>query len=581
MRKAWFLVVLASMALWAAGAPAREIVVRGEMDGRMDFAFSRTIEFPGGASVVECSFVAPAGFVSPTYTQEIEAFSLEFSPEPDSKTIRRDERGNEIVTAKWTSPPRAVEMTYAARTRAAARLEPIETDAPFPLRRAPKDVVVFLQATDMVQARDPDIQQTARALTQDADTEFEAVSRVVNWVTDHIRYVSAPERYDAVYSLKTGRGNCQNYSHLTAALLRAVEIPARIVNGFTVKNPYDVRADVMTYTFRSGQGRHSWIEVWFPDLGWVPFDPQKTSLFVSTRFLRIEVGLDNQETQNDGRVRWIAADGAGKPRLNSVTTADLPQDAVALSGRVRDSGLRNILLYPEVEAAAHPEPVKPEPEPGLKPEPKPEPPAKVELPPAARPKPDLPAPKSGQAAVLGNLEFPANVDFADYGEPVKLGEDEFVLNRNFMVETAEYVTTKATQFAQVFQVKRPLAMTRASLALHRFGGGGSLWVEVYEDADGQPGELVASSDLLDVRLLSLRPGYRWADFNFRSDPVKLAPGAYWIALGFSGDPVVNWYFTPGKSVGPAWGTRYKGVFERRWSGALDFEFNYRVQGVYR
>jgi hypothetical protein len=32
-------------------------------------------------------------------------------------------------------------------------------------------------------------------------------------------------------------------------------------------------------------------------------------------------------------------------------------------------------------------------------------------------------------------------------------------------------------------------------------------------------------------------------------------------------------------VGPIDGTRYKGVFEQDWSGALSYEFNYRVTGL--
>jgi hypothetical protein len=59
----------------------------------------------------------------------------------------------------------------------------------------------------------------------------------------------------------------------------------------------------------------------------------------------------------------------------------------------------------------------------------------------------------------------------------------------------------------------------------------------------------------------------------------MAPGSYWIALGFTGSPIVNWFYTYGKPVGPADGTRYKDIFDKEWSGALNYEFNYRVAGV--
>jgi len=42
---------------------------------------------------------------------------------------------------------------------------------------------------------------------------------------------------------------------------------------------------------------------------------------------------------------------------------------------------------------------------------------------------------------------------------------------------------------------------------------------------------------------------------------------------------MNWFYTYGKPVGPSEGTRYKSVYEQDWSGALSYEFNYRVIGL--
>jgi hypothetical protein len=68
------------------------------------------------------------------------------------------------------------------------------------------------------------------------------------------------------------------------------------------------------------------------------------------------------------------------------------------------------------------------------------------------------------------------------------------------------------------------------------------------------------------------------DFDFSKINATLSPGKYWIGLGFTGSPIVNWFYTYGKPVGPVDGTRYKGVYDTLWSGALAYEFNYRVAG---
>ena len=181
--------------------------------------------------------------------------------------------------------------------------------------------------------------------------------------------------------------------------------------------------------------------------------------------------------------------------------------------------------------------------------------------------------------VYGNLDFPENIDFAFPRATTTSGADNYEMSHNFLVETAEYVTTKATQYAQVVVLNKPVKLQEVALALHKFGGEGWLWVDFFKDEQGKPGAPLYTSEMIDLDKLSLKPGYCWVNFNFKKDSPVLMPGSYWIALGFSGSPIINWFYTYGKPVGPVYGTRYKGVFEDDWSGALSYEFNYRISGL--
>jgi hypothetical protein len=51
--------------------------------------------------------------------------------------------------------------------------------------------------------------------------------------------------------------------------------------------------------------------------------------------------------------------------------------------------------------------------------------------------------------VYGNLDFPENIDFAFPHSATSSGADNYQMSRIFLVETAEYYTTKATQYTQV------------------------------------------------------------------------------------------------------------------------------------
>ena len=311
---------------------AENYTLKGNMDSSIRYELQEQITNGDGVNKLILSFVVPQSFQSPTYSQEIKNFRLTFRPEPQEKSSNMDKRGNKIMTATWNSPPRSVAVSLSCDAFSRTNLPAIETSAPFPLAQVDPQYQDYLMPTEQVQSDDPRIRALARELTKGVNTQFDAVQRIVAWVVDHVHYVTPPVRYDALYSLDSGKGNCQNYSHLSAALLRNVGIPTRIVNGVTLNEPFDIKWAKGVLTFKMGQGRHSWIEVWFPDLGWVPFDAQNSVLFVSNRFIRVEVGVDNNETKNDGLLRWFQSGGTSQPTLQEAINAGFNSDQVKVSG---------------------------------------------------------------------------------------------------------------------------------------------------------------------------------------------------------------------------------------------------------
>ena len=68
-------------------------------------------------------------------------------------------------------------------------------------------------------------------------------------------------------------GYCQQFSGAMALMLRMVGIPARVVAGFS---PGSYNRDTGEYRVRDLDA-HSWVEVYFTGIGWVPFDPTPTA----------------------------------------------------------------------------------------------------------------------------------------------------------------------------------------------------------------------------------------------------------------------------------------------------------------
>jgi hypothetical protein len=321
------------------------------------------------------------------------------------------------------------------------------------------------------------------------------------------------------------------------------------------------------------------------------YDSQAYHQFVSTRFIRIEVGPDNKAVHTDGLILWRAR-GTARPTILDVhVETDFTQDTDVVKARRFESAPKNLVYAAALITTA---PATPSPAPTPPPVPKPAPkpvPARPALPPVAAPalppavpKPVPPPPLRLEEftfpVAFGNLDFPREIRLF---EPVKTsGTGEYALEQTYMVETAEYVTGDIL-YAQAFEVDQPMLLTDLSLALHRFGGeSGELWVELYDDNDG-PGVLVAKSRPVPAAAIRTPANrYDWVPFLFDESTLIIRENRrYWFVLKFTGDPVVNWFYTYGKVVSPEDGTRATPAKLARWNQILNNEFNFRLRGLIR
>ena len=584
----------------------QEVVLTGNQHSVIQYQLQQTIKPFKGIDALMVSFVVPRDYTSPTYVQKVSKVKFDFKPAPGDQEQETDKYGNVVKKFYWDKPAGDISAIVALQAENRVQLLPLNSKAGFPPQNLPADAKLLLKATSQVQADNGAIRKKANELTANSQSEYQAVQAILHFVVDQLHYVLVPEQYDALYAFKNGKGNCQNYSHLAAALLRAVGIPARIVNGITLKKAYDVTIGSAEYSFEMAQGRHSWIEVYFPDLGWVPFDPQQTEFFISNRYLRIEVGLDNEETVQDGLVRWSQSSGNADlvPGLEEAIESDFISDEFSFHSEKKIPGPRNLLLTPRLIAAqpiaavVRPEEPKPAPQPTPHPTPKPQPqpkpiePVEPQPAPEIQPQPTPPTepipekPKSPEIdytkltynipVEIGNLDFPRNFDFL-YARLMgsKASAKKKELRRNFMVETAEYVTGPR-RFIQTFILDKPVLLKKIGLAMHNFGGNGLIWLELIEDNNGQPGNTAATSRKYATNRIRTPKGYNWIDFDFSAEGLLLTPGRYWITLKYSGAPIMNWFYTYGKPVGPVDGTR--SFTGSGWDRILNYEFNYRVVG---
>ncbi len=115
----------------------------------------------------------------------------------------------------------------------------------------------------------------AWTLTSRDTDRFLAVSHILGWVADNVRYdLNRSQPQDPVSVLRRRSGYCTGVASLTVAMLEAVGIEAREVAGFVT-------------TEGGNGGYHRWIEVFYPDRGWVFSDPLTFHHFVPATYLRL------------------------------------------------------------------------------------------------------------------------------------------------------------------------------------------------------------------------------------------------------------------------------------------------------
>ncbi|WP_283153161.1 transglutaminase TgpA family protein [Guptibacillus hwajinpoensis] len=76
------------------------------------------------------------------------------------------------------------------------------------------------------------------------------------------------------FLFETQLGYCDNFSSSMTVLLRSLGIPARWVKGFTEGEFVAAAGDYREYEVTNNNA-HSWVEAYFPGVGWVPFEPTR------------------------------------------------------------------------------------------------------------------------------------------------------------------------------------------------------------------------------------------------------------------------------------------------------------------
>jgi transglutaminase-like putative cysteine protease len=205
--------------------------------------------------------LSPSGLVpSDGALREGDSYALRtYVPDPATDRLRRSSTAYTPLLTRYTAI--AVPVTGRGGELGLRRTVPV------PLWGEPRAEADSRLADSPYAA----VAELARSWSAEAATPYGAVVAIRDRLRGEYTYSETPPRHRyplRAFLLGDRLGYCQQFSGAMTLMLRMIGIPSRVASGFSP----GTREGRKSFVVRDYDA-HSWVEVYFNGIGWVPFDP--------------------------------------------------------------------------------------------------------------------------------------------------------------------------------------------------------------------------------------------------------------------------------------------------------------------
>ncbi len=211
--------------------------------------------------------------------QTVSSHAIHVSPNPVIRSERTDFFGN---TATWFSiqePHDRLRIT----AQSMVDVKPFEPPEGFwwPAWDEVTEILKNRREPDVLEARqftfdsphiaaDPELADFARTILTPGRSLLEATTALTHKIYEEFKFDKQVTTIGTpiLDVLRHRHGVCQDFAHLQIGCLRSLGLAARYVSGYLVTNPPPGQARLV-----GCDASHAWVSVFFPDFGWIDFDP--------------------------------------------------------------------------------------------------------------------------------------------------------------------------------------------------------------------------------------------------------------------------------------------------------------------
>ena len=240
--------------------------------------------------------------------QQVRESSIVVQPKPAFIHHRKDYYGNDVTSFEVFEKHESLETT--AESVVEVQAHPQEMQSMISWEDA-RDAIAVHATADSIEASEfvynspfvppvPQLHEYARKIFEPKRPLIEAARDLTQRINKDFKYHPKSTSIDVPLAdvFRNRRGVCQDFAHVMIGALRSMRLAARYVSGYVRPGP----------KVQGAQASHAWVSVFFPDVGWISFDPTN-NLMVSDSHITLAWGRDYGDVTP---VKGVTLGGAGQ-----------------------------------------------------------------------------------------------------------------------------------------------------------------------------------------------------------------------------------------------------------------------------
>lgn len=263
----------------------------------------------------------------PKKSRQVNILKLDFFPD-DNVVSFDDSHLDELEIVNFLfDNPKFSNLKYGFNSKLNLIFDPLKIDSkvsyPIVVNKIDSRYWKYLRSANYIDSDNFEIQKKAKEIIGNSDDLFEISYLLAKWVNENVDYVlegNSDVVKKASWVLENRQGVCDEFGGLYIAFLRSLGIPARYVSGIAYTN---------SELFDRNWELHGWAQVYFPDYGWVDFDPTYGQYgFVDISHIPFKFSVDSGEPSTKYSMRSYGANLDTKQLEHTVNLLDYKEDMV-------------------------------------------------------------------------------------------------------------------------------------------------------------------------------------------------------------------------------------------------------------